>query len=218
MEPFVSLEVRWFFLQPIPAAVDRWFREQLPTTELSPPDVREDVYLWTPLHENVGIKLRASRLEIKWRESAAPFRGAHNVVGQVERWLKWSWADDQGAIPSISSFRFPPGPWRAIKKKRWQRKYQWDGRTFIPAPSQQILTLGTAIEMTRLEVDGREDGTVLVEAFAPNHAQQGEILLAAVEYLWRDYPKPELDVRQSYGYSRWLADLPAPPSGDQRVS
>jgi hypothetical protein len=29
-----------------------------------------------------------------------------------------------------------------------------------------------------------------------------------VEYLWRDYPGPALDPGQSYGYSRWLANLP----------
>ncbi len=208
MKPFVSLELRWFFRGSIPSTVKRWFCEQLPGTELSPEDTREDIYLWTPLQEDVGIKLRANRLEIKWRESAAPFRGAHNVGGQTERWVKWSWADDQGGSQGISGLRFPAGPWRAIKKKRWQRKYKWDGRTFTPAPWESILTRGTAIEMTKLEVDGREDGTVLVEAFGPDAPQQEKLLAIAVEYLWREYPGPALDPGQSYGYSRWLANLP----------
>jgi hypothetical protein len=208
MEPLVSLELRWFFLRSLPSAVDHWFRKQLPGTELSPEDTREDIYLLTPLQEDVGIKLRADRLEIKWRESSAPFRGAHNVAGLAERWMKWSCADDQGTTQSISSLRFPAGPWRGIRKKRWQRKYEWDGRAFTPVSWRSIPEQGAALEMTHLEVDGRDDGTVLVEAFAPDVRRQDELLAVAVEYLWRDYPGPALDPGQSYGYSRWLANLP----------
>lgn len=216
MQPLVSLEMRWFLLRSLPAGVERWFREQLPATELSPEDSREDIYLCPPLHESYGIKLRSDRLEIKWRESAAPFHGAHNVEGQVERWLKWSWKDDlEVAAAGTLGFGFPSGPWCAIKKKRWQRKYAWNGRTFMAAPWRPMLTVGAAIEMTKLEVDGRKDGTVLVESFAPDRPQQEKLLAAAVEYLWRDWPEPRLEAIQSYGYSRWLATLAIAPLSEQ---
>jgi hypothetical protein len=227
MSNLVSLELRWFFDGQLADQLDKWFREALPGTEISPVDPRGDIYLFQPANEDFGIKLRQKKpgspysLEIKWRHYANPFRGAHGTVGQVERWIKWGWEDQQGPGPKdIAGLAIPDGPWVTVSKQRWQRKYKWGNRQFSVVPGKDvkdtILDRGAAIEITKLEVSGHPYSTVLIEAFAPAMKEQEEILSLAVEHLWHSFPEPKPSIDQSYGYPRWLATLQGNAIGSER--
>jgi hypothetical protein len=208
MDPLISLELRWFFDKEVSPAADKWFREKLPDTEISPMDARSDIYLFTSQNDDFGTKLREGRLEIKWRQAVQPFSGAHGIVGQMERWVRWSWEDPGGPGPGdVKAWAAPSGPWVTVSKKRWQRKYAWDNGKFKPSPAKQIFEMGAAVEVTALELDGHTYGTILVETFAPEKQLQEKLLYAAVEYLWREYPDPLPTATQSYGYPHWLSTV-----------
>jgi hypothetical protein len=98
----------------------------------------------------------------------------------------------------------PRGPWLRVEKTRWQRKYRWGGEKFAPAPADEMLELGVAIEIAELRVHGQAHGTVLVEAFAPDAARQEQLLRSAVADLWHDCPAHLLKPDQSCGYPRWI--------------
>jgi len=50
---------------------------------LAPPEEREDLYLYSPECEYLGIKLRQGRLEIKWRK--VELGVVHFEIGRVAR-------------------------------------------------------------------------------------------------------------------------------------
>lgn len=205
MNLLVSLELRWFFDGQLPVGLDKWFSDLLPGGLVSPVDKRDDIYLFQPSVEHIGIKLRDGRLEIKWRELARPYKGPHGAAGQVERWLKWNWADSEGPGPDdIASFGVPRGPWIGIAKERRQRKYGWEKDKWIPVPASGTFEQGVVVEITALKMNGRPYSTVLVETFAPNLEAQQQLLDTAVEYLWQDFPKPLPGTESSYGYPHWL--------------
>ena len=106
--PWSTLEVRWFFPGPLAetgAGVKSWFRsrprydrpdEPAPIAwDPAPPAWRQDRYLLIPDQDDMGIKWREGRLEIKAREAALDFtRFAPAIEGVCERWLKWSYAGE----------------------------------------------------------------------------------------------------------------------------
>ncbi len=205
MSLLVSLELRWFFEGPLPVSLDKWFSESLPGSLVSPVDKRDDIYLFQPSVEHIGIKLRDGRLEIKWRELARPYEGPHGAAGTVERWLKWSWTDSEGPGPhDVAPFGVPAGPWITIAKERRQRKYEWRRDRWIPVPASGTFEQGVIVEITALKMNGRPYSTVLVETIAPNLEAQQTLLDAAVEYLWQDFSGPMPGPESSYGYPRWL--------------
>ncbi len=205
MSLLISLELRWFLEGSLPVSLDKWFSDSLPGSLVSPVDKRDDIYLFQPAVEHIGIKFREGRLEIKWREFARPYKGAHGAAGQVERWLKWGWADSEGPDHNdISQFGVPNGPWITIAKERRQRKYSWAKDQFIPVPAANSFDQGIVVELTALKRNGRSYSSVLVEAFAPGLDAQQRLLDAAMEYLWRDFPSPLPEPESSYGYPHWL--------------
>ncbi|MGL4619835.1 MAG: hypothetical protein ACRCZS_12370, partial [Chroococcidiopsis sp.] len=64
-----SLELRWFISGELPLEVSSWFEQDKLGGQLQAPETREDVYLYVPECEYMGLKLRQGRLEIKWRQA-----------------------------------------------------------------------------------------------------------------------------------------------------
>lgn len=205
MDPLISLELRWFLDGEILPHLSTWFHEHLPGNHVGPPEKRDDVYLYLPKVEDIGVKLRQGKLEIKWRQLARPYRGPHGAAGQVERWIKWDWNDPEGApLQNIKTFQSPLGPWIIVEKSRWQRKYLWASGNFRPAPKSDRLKSGAAVEIAGLKLHGNSYTTMLIETFAPDQRAQEEILDAAVAYFLHHLPMPLPASWESYGYPQWL--------------
>jgi hypothetical protein len=85
--------------------------------DLAPSEEREDVYLYTPGCEYMGVKLRQGRLEIKWRKAElGNLRFGNQVEGKVEKWGKWLCED-----PTQQSFQpqdVVGKSWVSVKKAR----------------------------------------------------------------------------------------------------
>jgi len=64
-----STEIRWFFKGNISSNVSKILAETSPDVYES----RTDYYLFVQGCDNVGIKIRNSRLEIKWRRDVQPY-------------------------------------------------------------------------------------------------------------------------------------------------
>jgi hypothetical protein len=209
MSLVTSLELRWFFDESLSKSVEEWFRKSLPDSEISDANKRDDTYLLQPSLEDFGIKLREGKLEIKWREFAEPHQAAYGISGQIERWHKWDWSDAKGPTnEDVAAFCIPAGPWITVEKARRQRKYRWESG-FVPASPKEILSNGVAVEITELTLQTRRYSSVLIESFAPELSSQRQLLMAGLEYLWRDYPKPMPPQQCSYGYPRWLRTVAA---------
>lgn len=206
MSLLTSLELRWFFDEPLSSSVDEWFRKSLPESEVSTSDKRDDTYLFSTA-DDFGIKLREGRLEIKWRQVAEPYRTAYGVTGQIERWHKWDWSDPNGTThKDVGAYSVPNGPWITVGKERRQRKYRWEDK-FVPGSPNEILHKGVAVEITALTFQARKYSTVLIESFAPDSNTQRQLLAAGIEYLWRTYPEPMPRQECSYGYPHWLGTV-----------
>jgi hypothetical protein len=209
MSLLTSLELRWFFDEPLSSSVDEWFRNSFPDSEISNSDKRTDTYLFQPAVNDFGIKLREGKLEIKWRQFAEPYQAAYGVTGQIERWHKWDWSDPVGAThKDVGAFSVPGGPWITVGKERRQRKYRWE-KKFVPAYPKEVLDNGVAIEITALKFQARKYSTVLIESFAAELNTQRQLLAAGIEYLWRTYPQPVPSQECSYGYPQWLGKVTA---------
>jgi hypothetical protein len=106
--PLSTLEMRWFFPGPLEesgSGMEVWFRTRprygssRPPAPIgwdpAPPAWRQDRYLLVPGNDDMGIKWREGRLEIKGRTSAlGPQVLASGIEGMGERWLKWSYEGD----------------------------------------------------------------------------------------------------------------------------
>jgi hypothetical protein len=92
----------------------------------APPAWREDRYLLVPDQDDMGIKWREGRLEIKGREAAlGPTPFAPGIEGVCERWLKWSYAGE--AVERRFSDLFHARVAHAVvtvEKRRLQRHLQ----------------------------------------------------------------------------------------------
>lgn len=88
------------------------------------PEKREDVYLYTPGCDYLGIKLRQGGLEIKWRylEKTAMQFGSL-VKGNVEKWKKWRCADSSEESFSLQQIGDNP-VWVKVRKVRYSQLYQ----------------------------------------------------------------------------------------------
>ena len=197
----MTAEVRWFFEDEAPEPICRWF-----LTHADEPQQRVDLYL--PLFETdaLGTKLRegGTHLELKLRtEQLGPWDLFAGVVGNVERWQKWSMplvACDGAALgEGLSCIE--------VEKRRRMVTYGLapDGTAF-PAGDDAAAS-GCRVELTQVRAAGREWSTLGFEAFgeeptllqaltAAAHAAFGEM-----ELEWK------LGVESSCGYPGWLQAL-----------
>ena len=116
-----STEIRWFFEGKIPFNVTKILKE--PSLDIS--ENRTDHYLLVQGCDNIGIKIRNSRLEIKRRRDVQPYYLSKlNISGNIERWERWEWNDKTACIEIEQLiYKDDENPWIKVDKKRWQRKF-----------------------------------------------------------------------------------------------
>ena len=181
-----SLEIRWFYAGKLPAAISDWFEQDELGGKLQPPEEREDVYLYSPECEYLGIKLRQRRLEIKWRNAELDIvRLEEGVEGKLEKWGKWMCED-----PSQESFKpeavLGKSSWVSVKKVRLQRLYE-----------------GCAMEITQLNVKGNDWWSVAFETLGAEASKLEQLKTIATQ-AFETYNGSQLQAQDSYAYPRWL--------------
>ncbi len=198
-----TTELRWFKLGTLPKEILQWFQQDH-LGDLAPPEEREDVYLYTPRCEYMGIKLRQGRLEIKWRKAElGNLRFGDQVEGKVEKWGKWLCED-----PTQQSFQpqdVVGKSWVRVKKVRSQRKYQViSGGSIVAVSVNQSIEQGCNVEITQLSVNGNDWWSLAFEAFGEDD-YLSDNLKAVASDMFKNYQGFQLQPQDSFAYPRWLS-------------
>lgn len=198
-----TTELRWFKLGTLPKEIFQWFQQDQ-LGDLAPPEEREDVYLYTPGCEYMGIKLRQGRLEIKWRKAElGSLRFGEKVEGKVEKWGNWLCED-----PTQQSFQ-PQDVvgklWISVKKKRSQRKYQViSGESIVAGSVNQSIDQGCNVELTQLSINSNDWWSLAFEAFGEDD-YLSDNLKAVTSDVFKNYQGLELQPQDSFAYPSWLS-------------
>jgi len=218
---FATLEVRWFFGGPLEETgpgIEEWFRTRPhlggngPPAPLAwtppPPAWRQDRYLLVADCDDMGIKRREGRLEIKGRASALGERSfAPGIEGVCERWIKWSYRGDR--VAQRFSRLFQDGAVVAVEKRRLQRLFRFDdaGEAIEVGP-EQSRERGLNVELTRIRLPGRGEAhwSLAFEAFPDDEPTAARFAPMVAGFLG-DCPALPLMADRSMSYPRWLLDV-----------
>jgi hypothetical protein len=226
-----TLEVRWFVSGPVEETgrgVEAWFRTRPIDGDRgrrapiewtpAPPAWRRDRYLVIPGHDDMGIKWREGRLEIKGREAALGHRVlAPGIEGVCERWVKWSYAGASIERRFLELFRGGAAQGIVlVEKRRLQRCIRLDpGLGPIEVGRDAPRQRGINIELAQIRAGGsphEAHWSLAFEAF-PGDPQMPEPFAQVVAGFLEGCPALRLAAERSMAYPRWLLDLDrtAPP-------
>jgi hypothetical protein len=192
---FRTREVRWFVDHPVPQ-VQRWFEELPPTSYTR--ESREDIYLVLPGRNDLGLKFRENRLELKFR-LGEPQLGAiaPGINGAFESWeklgLQSSPEISTATLPAASeALRLP------VKKRRWATQIEQTGSDMTYHPLGIEIPQSVQLEYTGLHLLGSDWYTIGLE-WAD---MQGISLPAGL--LSRILSSTVFDRKSSMGYPEFL--------------
>jgi hypothetical protein len=229
-----TLELRWFFtgsLDETGLRIEEWFRTRPlfggggrppPLAwDPAPPVWREDRYLLVPGHDDMGIKWREGRLEIKGREAAPGHRAlAPGIEGMCERWVKWSYVGAAIERRFRELFRGDAGQGIVpVEKRRLQRLLRLDDVGEVTEVERdQPRARGVTVELAEIRVGGspgEAHWSLAFEAF-PGDGSTSERLASVVTGFLEGCPALPLSAEQSMSYPRWLLDLHREITGPAR--
>ena len=193
--------MRWFFEGKIPINVTKILEE----TALDISENRTDHYLLVQGCENIGIKVRNSRLEIKRRRDVQSYDISElNISGNIERWERWEWNDKTACIEIEQSiYSDDKNPWIKVDKKRWQKKFNVRDKVLLPVPSQSLYS-DLAMEITKLKSNGETWWTIGFDLFTEQDHSFFDRLIEIFPVLQIEV---DLKKERSYGYPRWLSQV-----------
>ena len=152
MNVYKSREIRWFF-QENSEIIARWFG--IHGLEFQKVSRRTDQYLIPTLKNDLGIKLREGRLEIKQR-LAGPEEGSlyPNCSGFYEQWTKWGFM-----LPESNSFepdtlgKSEHDQWLEVSKMRLAINIGQDNQGKVQIYDLgKPLSVGCQVEYTHLQI------------------------------------------------------------------
>lgn len=199
---FPTLETRWFYPGPIPPDVLAWYHYGERAPEAQP--TRIDYYLRLASNDDLGIKLREGRIEIKQRAEQYGVEQLHaRVHGLVEGWRKWSFGvSDLGS--GLGDLTGPRPAWIAIRKARRLRRYGvTDAGEIIAIAGAEIAPQGCNIELAEITLHGKTWWSLAFETFGPE-ATLHATFTRVVQHVLRGNTVPHLDADHSYGYAHWM--------------
>jgi hypothetical protein len=239
--PLITREVRWFFdgkLAAGGAATWAWFagatvegqgggadRDAQPDDGRAE-DWRTDRYLLLPDTDEVGVKVRQGRLEIKGRHALIGIqRFGDDLEGEVACWTKWTLAAPERAINSAGWSAIEANVSLCVAKLRVLRSVRFSEDGVIAAPAEQGAepTLpgdsrggpqgerqwSLQMELTRIRVAGADADTHWSLAFEayPDDPSCCAPFVKAVASLLAGCPASPLGAGRSMSYPRWLQRL-----------
>jgi hypothetical protein len=198
-----STEIRWFFEGNLPSEIKKQF-EIFHTSDMN--ENRVDFYLLLMNNDQVGIKLRNSRLEIKYRSEARPFDFPQSCLnGNLERWTRLEWNDKAAFIEFMSILdKKELTPWVKVSKKRIQRKFSVnEDEELVIQPSSQLSSDFT-IEVTELTANNQTWWCIAVDSFTDKDSLYfSKIINRQIT----DHYNVDLKKEWSFGYPHWLSQV-----------
>ncbi len=204
----LTSEVRWFFDGALPASVLTWFAG--PGTGLVAD--RCDTYR-LDRQIDTGVKRRfRTTLELKLRLDRPKPLVIGNLDGRLERWKRWSPADDRVRLDDATV-------WVDVDKTIIKRRFDGEGREVVLSEANRAMTgEGCDVEIAAISVNSLQAWTFALAAFGEPGRHEA-FLACAWAALAADRPRNdefELDRRHSCGYPEWLARLAAIPAATGR--
>jgi hypothetical protein len=202
---YPTVEVRWFKEGALPPSVLDWFEFVAPLAGSQSP--RTDIYFRDYGRESLGLKLREGRLEIKKRIQETDVVHLHRKVqGMMERWQKWSF---EVTMPPYHAQLLAQSAWIKVHKTRRSiRIRRADDKSIEVVPAGQLPEQACEVELTSIRVKSRDWWSLAFEAFGSVATQESILLQVAKEFFSISQPTI-FDLSMSYGYPRWLNELPA---------
>jgi hypothetical protein len=197
-----TLEARWFGAPPLPDTLREWFGTLGPVET----STRRDLYL--PAEDPAfNLKLRDQQLQIK-RRLAGPLRTSFSsrASGRREQWVKWSF-DLQDGRPSLWD-QDPTDLWVPVEKTRHQTSILPEHQSSLSTNLPTTPAATIKAELTQAEASGTLRWTLCLEAEGPVSSLTDTLTVAGAELLDDRLPVTLSD-DQSYGYVRWLQQLPS---------
>jgi len=197
IEGTLSLEVRWIFAGPLPAAMAGWIG-RFPAQTI----VLEDAYLVDPHLPGLSVKVRESQmLEVKvYHGSPGLIEVPGRARGRLEAWQKWSFPCDP-----VDRGSDDPAGWRTVRKRRRIIRFpQAGGPAVAPAPGPGEKP-ECAVEIAEFHASGADWWTLGFEATGPAPVLRGQLEEAAALMFGRALPgEVELDMDACMSYAQWL--------------
>jgi hypothetical protein len=197
-----STEIRWFFEGALPLEIKKNFEKNKSENSI---ENRIDYYLAVKDIDYVGIKLRNSRLEIKWRRKIYQFNFLQSELeGNIESWTRWEW-NDKASFIEIESIleKNESNPWVKVIKKRMQRKFNiYKDKIITISPGE--LHADFAMEITELTANSQTWWSFSLDSLT------GKDILyfnEIVENQLTDHSHMNLKKEWSYGYPHWLGQV-----------
>jgi hypothetical protein len=201
---FETTEVRWFYKSTTWPHVEAWFKKGLREATVEP--FRVDYYLSMPLEEELGIKVRDGRLEIKRRvQDDGTHSFSDRISGHISTWRKWS-------FPLGNSDQFLESakePWIKVGKDRLVRKFSVAEHNQIDEiDPRSPAVCGCIFEFARLNVT--KDSfwcSIGLEAFGDYPGSKRNTVKSVLSKLLDETGGPVLPVDISMDYPSWLSFL-----------
>jgi hypothetical protein len=209
----LTLEVRWFGSSPLPDVLREWF------SALGTVRTAEQTDLYLPAEDPAfNLKLRDDQLQIK-RRLAGPFRTSlgPNAAGRCEEWVKWSFQLEE--VASLWD-EDPTSLWMPVEKTRHQLTIPPETQSSLTSDLPTSPPASIEAELTTLEADHKSAWTLCIEADGPARSLV-KTLTTAAPLLLDDRLPISLSSDQSFGYIRWLQQLPTVdtrPAPEIRIS
>ncbi|MDZ8052010.1 MAG: hypothetical protein RMX68_012680 [Aulosira sp. ZfuVER01] len=200
----ISHELRWFYPGKLPDNIQVWFQQNCLIDLLKSPEEREDLYLYSPGCDFLGIKLRQGRLEVKWRQAelgVMHFGGL--VTGKGEKWGKWLCEDSKGESFQPAMVLGNPS-WVSVQKVRYSQLFQVLADFSVQAvTTNEHIDNGCSVEITNLTVQENTWWSLAFEAFGED-SRRLENLQATAIWVFHTYQNSRLAIADSYAYPHWL--------------
>lgn len=197
-----STEIRWFFEGTMPLEIKKDFEKTESRVSI---ENRIDYYFLVKDIDHVGIKLRNSRLEIKWRHKILQFNFPQaDIEGNIEGWTRWEW-NDKTRIDEIESILEKPGsnPWVKVNKKRMQRKFNiYEDKIVDISPGE--IQADFAMEITELIANSQAWWSFALDSFT---GKDIPYFSRIIKNRLIDHNKISLKKEWSYGYPHWLGQV-----------
>ena len=198
-----SVEIRWFLQGRMPDNLYSIFDD---SDIQSKWEIRSDYYLLIEDSGNIGIKLRNSRLELKWLKKSNNFTLPQlNVDGKIEYWVRWEW-DDTKSFNDILQFIHlnKDNPWIKVDKSRFQKKFKIHGDSLVDVSSESI-HFDYAIEITQLKIYEQSWWSIGFDSFLKDGHEYffTQLIKRYVDREISPLLKPDL----SYGYPKWISKI-----------
>lgn len=202
-----TYELRWFYPGTVPEEIQLWFEQDCLIEPIQPLEEREDLYLYVPECEYLGIKLRQGRLEVKWRKAElGSMQFGESIKGKVEKWGKWLCCDSTEESFQTNQL-LGKASWVSIKKVRYSQLYQVIPELPPqPVSSDEQVDNGCHVELTHLVIAKKTWWSVAFEAFGEDSCLMDNLQATASRVFNNDSGLKLLAVN-SYGYPRLLAVL-----------